>query len=486
MRDRLFLGLACALTVLTLALPLYPAGDGGAHLYYAEVLRSLWHHAPWATEHFFVKNPLPPYAFHSYSLALLLEFLPALWAEKILIAAYTLTFLFGFRYVTRSVNKTPTLPIEFAAFPLVTNVILRSGFYNCALGIATALFGWGWWLRHSGRWTKRSAAIALALTALVASMHPIALAGLLLVYGCDTLFRLIRWRTQNTKLPTADLALTATASLSLLWVLAFLAPGNNATPPLDLPLKLILFFGMWLFPPEASALGFLPFFLTVYPLSLFLRRNALSHPLSLAAAILFVIQLLAPFGTSVNGSLFLAHRFALLTVLALLPLAATSTSTSRWPAITLALATAISFANIPAQFQTANIYRPLTELQIPANYSTGAVVEETAIATPGVLLPPGYWYAAHLFRNNHAYLWNAPWLNQTFHVPGLKSPQPCQYLDPPFTLTCLKQSPQPIDFVVHFAPTTNVLPPWATQLGLTRVLHQSPHYAIYGKPTLPQ
>lgn len=132
-------------------------------------------------------------------------------------------------------------------------------------------------------------------------------------------------------------------------------------------------------------------------------------------------------------------------------------------------------------WQTAEDWRSLADVDLPAGLVVGAVVEDNPTPTPGSLLPPPYWYAGHLFGRNHAYLYNAPWLNQTFHIPGVVHPGPCQYLDPSFTLTCLKAHPQPIDFLVHYSPAAATLPEWASGLGYSRTIARGPHWAIYGR-----
>ena len=96
---------AAAYVVWFLCIPAWPSQDGPMHLYYTHILGQLLSHQPTVYARFYVvKHLLPPYALYYYSLLALSKGVPLLLADRLILCAYALSFIFGFRFLARALG----------------------------------------------------------------------------------------------------------------------------------------------------------------------------------------------------------------------------------------------------------------------------------------------------------------------------------------------------------------------------------------------
>jgi hypothetical protein len=134
--------LAAAAAVVFAAGPLFPSQDGPIHLYYAEVTRNLFLGTGVYEDSFVIRHLLSPYIFQTYLLTVFNSLFDPLVSEKLLVCTYIGMFLFGFRYLVRSVLPGDETGALFAV-PFLFNYFVYAGNYNYALGIAFVLWGVG-------------------------------------------------------------------------------------------------------------------------------------------------------------------------------------------------------------------------------------------------------------------------------------------------------------------------------------------------------
>jgi hypothetical protein len=127
----------------------FPSQDGLSHLYNATIIRNYTreefavYREFYTLQHTFGVNWL----IHLV-LAGLMELVPILTAEKILLTGYALLFMLSLRYAVLSVNDS-SLAIAFLGFPLIYNRSLHMGFYSFIFGLAMFLFCIGHWVRRN-------------------------------------------------------------------------------------------------------------------------------------------------------------------------------------------------------------------------------------------------------------------------------------------------------------------------------------------------
>lgn len=149
---RLFFGLAVLYVLPFWVVTYIPTTDGPCHLYNAFILSQYENteEYPLFQKHYEIDpRPYPNWLTHA-ALVLLLELLPPLIAEKVLVSAYVLVFLGGAWYLAGAVRPEERWP-AFLAFPFVYNHTFQFGFYNFSISLGLFFFVLGfWWRRRSG------------------------------------------------------------------------------------------------------------------------------------------------------------------------------------------------------------------------------------------------------------------------------------------------------------------------------------------------
>jgi hypothetical protein len=149
---RLFFGLAVLYVLPFWVVTYIPTTDGPCHLYNAFVLNEYQNteEYPLFQKYYEIDpRPYPNWLTHA-ALALVLELLPPLIAEKVLVSAYVLVFLGGAWYLAGAVRPEERWP-AFLAFPFVYNHTFQYGFYNFSISLGLFFFVLGfWWRRRSG------------------------------------------------------------------------------------------------------------------------------------------------------------------------------------------------------------------------------------------------------------------------------------------------------------------------------------------------
>ncbi len=215
------------------SMPAWPSQDGPVHLYYTRVLDALLSSAPSPFRpYFFIKHLLPPYALYYYALLGLSHAMPLLTADRVVIGAYVVSFILGFRYCARAIG--PNAPVtSLLASLLVMNWTLGMGFANFCLSLSFALWAMGLWLRlgrgpevgsgHQQDLGKRL--VFLLLLLLITLTHPVPLLLVLGFCGLDLACRYVAarqaWRPLQRGELRAGIVTLFFGSLLLLYVKAF-------------------------------------------------------------------------------------------------------------------------------------------------------------------------------------------------------------------------------------------------------------------------
>ncbi len=188
---------ALAYCAFILSLPLFPTQDGPMHLYYARIMQALlFGRDPGLFPHFYtIKHVLPPYALYYYLLLSLGHFVSLVMADKLVICLYVVLFLFGMRFLARSLGPSGDA-FSLLAIPLDLNWPLGMGFVNFCLSLALALWALGLWCRVAqspadARNPRRLVAF-VALAVLMMLTHPVPLVFVLGFCFVELAIRLVR------------------------------------------------------------------------------------------------------------------------------------------------------------------------------------------------------------------------------------------------------------------------------------------------------
>jgi len=122
--------------------------DGPSHLYNAKVWSFLVFDFKPFLSGFYATNTLVPNTISHFGLSILLTFLPAFIAEKILVIGYVFLFAYSFRYLLKSFDESNML-LTYLIFPFIFSYPFLLGFYNFSFGIVLLFFSIGYWLRHN-------------------------------------------------------------------------------------------------------------------------------------------------------------------------------------------------------------------------------------------------------------------------------------------------------------------------------------------------
>jgi hypothetical protein len=303
-----------------------PTQDGPAHLYNGYLLSGWWKGSFPIDRTFFALNPAPvPNWLSTAILALLMQAVSPLLAERLLLTSYIVLFPVAFRYASRSFDRIPRYTY-FLGFALVWNHLFSMGFLNYCLSLVWYLFFIGYWARSRAQFGATQVIVSLGFSLLLYFSNGLSYylavsalglasiawlitesrrdgwwkevlkpqAGLLLAMPLSVGFFALHGRSQAAVLPHISLG-------AITWSMTrvpILASSFNA-----IDLKLSAVFGILLF--------------VAIVIAIWIRRGrrwSFSDALLIAAVIQFVLYIVLPeraFGGAVNYRVFL---FALVTL----------------------------------------------------------------------------------------------------------------------------------------------------------------------------
>lgn len=442
--------------VWIVSLPAWPSQDGPVHLYYVHVMRELLsHHATLYSRYYTIKHVLPPYALYYYALLALSKVCSLLLADRLILCAYVILFVFGFRFIARRLGPSADLCTLLVVI-LALNWSVGMGFLNYGLSLALVFWAIGLWLRF----TERSFAARLVFLLLVAAItltHPVPLLVLLVFCAVDLLQRVAVQRKRGEEFQRIrfrnDLAVLAVAALALLYVRHFATahPMSQAgalgrsymsevrrhTAETMRMHHLALIFGRSA-PILLYLYGLLALVAIAYALALVQRlRNRSAHRWSPSDAWLLyavVLAVLIPFFPSdLNDAFYFTERLSILIWLA--PLLAASGWTPSAPkgrdrhgrtpdAAVLVRLALVAFAvavNLCLLWQADRILRPIAarmaatqDAPVSNSGQLGLILEDSRSPASVDKEPswnPFYWAGANVFRRDEAIVDNSPWLD---------------------------------------------------------------------------
>lgn len=433
-----------AYVVWLLSMPAFPTQDGPVHLYYTHVLRALFSHtATPYTRFYVVKHILPPYALYYYGLLALSKVSSLLFADRLIVCAYVISFVFGFRYLARAIGPGAD-SMTLLATLLLLNWPLGMGFVNFCLSLSFVFWAMGLWLRFAGRSAPLPRLGFVALAILAMFTHPVPLLALLGLCALHLGLRLtVKREHPRSRLFLSDLITLAIATLTLGYVKLFTAshplkqtdvgqPNGSfakqiwqnvlsygaekgvaffAGPGFELRLYRVLLLAVILVSLALAIRGFLAS-----------RERRVWSTADAALAISLAALVLLPFVPhDLNASHFFADR--LLLFVWLLPLFAASGSrisssgvrNGLVVAVLLSQAVVLHLAQIKLR-PVANTIAAIDSAPGPVAAPPGALglaLEDTRGAgiPPGLTFDPYLWAIADVFRHDNAVLANTPWLD---------------------------------------------------------------------------
>lgn len=121
--------------------------DGPAHLYNAQLIRSLFGGDGSIINQYLEFNPrlVPNWSGH-FLLVCLLKFFSAAASEKIILGLYLIGLPLSFRYLAR-VMKARNMVLTFFIFPFTYSFLFYYGFYNFHLGLILYFLLFGLWIK---------------------------------------------------------------------------------------------------------------------------------------------------------------------------------------------------------------------------------------------------------------------------------------------------------------------------------------------------
>ena len=212
-----------------LSLPCFPSTDGPVHMYYAHILSGLLFQGRSAyTTYFHIRHLLPPYSLYYYALVALSRWVPMPVADKLIICAYLILFVLGFRYLAHAIGPAGGLSSLFATL-LLLNWSLGMGFLSFLLSLSISLWATGLWLRLMGLPSPLRRAGFLCLGTVVMLTHPVPLLLLLLLTGTLLAVRLLQTCKRSGRFVwpacgKADLFTWTALSLNLIYIRRFSTP----------------------------------------------------------------------------------------------------------------------------------------------------------------------------------------------------------------------------------------------------------------------
>ena len=438
-----------------LSLPLFPTQDGPMHLYYARIMQALlFGRDPGLFPQFYtIKHMLPPYALYYYLLLSLGHFVSLVVADKLVICLYVVLFLFGIRFLARSLGPSGDT-FSLLAIPLALNWPLAMGFVNFCLSLALALWALGLWCRVAeapadARNPRRLAAFVV-LAVLMMLTHPVPLLFVLGFCFVELAIRLARRNTGPAFRRDACAALLA--ALTLVYVKLFTVAhltqqvdSSHATYRAAVRAVVIgieILGTVDLFSPR-GALGllrrgsmFLVFFAALGFAVAQLRRDRKERRWTLAntwlvlAGLLWIaVPILPP---DLNASHLFSSRLMIFPLLAALA----GASGAQIPTFArgrrgLLISAAVSIVLLTValrlgQMRVGPVARQIAQIEsmpvAPAHQVALALWPDGYdVLKTQITYDPYYWSAARLLRRSDSILYNTPWLDLAIIPVG---PQP--------------------------------------------------------------
>lgn len=143
-----FVGLvALALSIVVIP-KFYITGDGPSHTYNASVLFDFAfnHHRDFYKEFYTINRSIDPNWMGHLLVGFFLQVMPYWLADKFVQLIYILSFVFGFRYLIRSIHSENTF-LSFLFFPFVFTLAFQEGFYNYSISLALMCWSIGYFIR---------------------------------------------------------------------------------------------------------------------------------------------------------------------------------------------------------------------------------------------------------------------------------------------------------------------------------------------------
>jgi hypothetical protein len=148
----------------------FPTMDGPSHLYNANLINQIWFHSSFISRYFII-NPIPvPNWLGHFCLAFLHLFLPAYFAEKLLILAYFFGMPYSFRWLIKSIEPGATWT-TYVIFPFTYCLLLTLGFYNFCLSFILLFLTWGNWERNRNNLNFKNWIVLFFLCTLIYFSH---------------------------------------------------------------------------------------------------------------------------------------------------------------------------------------------------------------------------------------------------------------------------------------------------------------------------
>jgi hypothetical protein len=457
----LLLGLiSIAYCAWILSLPLFPTQDGPMHLYYARIMQALlFHREPGIfPQYFVIKHLFPPYSLYYYLLLALSSVMSLVSADKVVICLYVVLFLFGFRYLARSVGREGMQSgnaIALLITPIVLNWPLGMGFVNFCLSSSLSLWALGLWCRVSRSPEDSRATLRLAgfvvLCFVIMLTHPVPLLGVLGFCCVELGVRLVllfgkvrrrgNWRELFPRVLLRDAVALLLAGTTLIYVKAFTTHNvlkqidvvsnkqylrnicNNA-PGLVLLHTFTAFagHGMWDLLYRGSVFGVLAIAVVIGIRDL--RRSLKAGQWSVAntwlVLCLLLIVVLPIIPPELNGSHFFSARLVIFVWIAGLVGAAgvarPKLGTARiFTAASVFAVVATGVILMLAIWRINPIARQIAVVEtmpVEARHQVGALLHDVKYSGPRTITyDPYYWSGVRIFRRQDSIVYNTPWLD---------------------------------------------------------------------------
>ncbi len=168
-------------------------------------MRALFSHADTSYARFYtIKHLFPPYSFYYYALLGLSHFVSLLLADRLIVCVYIVSFVFGFRYLSRALGPGAD-SMTLLCTLLLLNWPLGMGFVNFCLSFSFVFWALGLWLRFAGRMAYGARMGFVLLAILTMFTHPVPLLLLLGIASLDLLIRFLANRRHNQRTPQLGL-----------------------------------------------------------------------------------------------------------------------------------------------------------------------------------------------------------------------------------------------------------------------------------------
>ena len=141
----------------------FPTLDGPAHLYNAQLIKSLLFDNYTLLGDFFIFNqePIPNWTGHII-LSFFNLFLPSFVAEKILLLSYMIGLPLSFRALIKTIAPSNRL-FSYLIFPFTYSFVFFLGFYNFCIALVLILITLNYWVKHEENLSSRKNVLILFL-----------------------------------------------------------------------------------------------------------------------------------------------------------------------------------------------------------------------------------------------------------------------------------------------------------------------------------